>query len=145
MSPFTDLSTLPGHFQNKYSDFDKVRQSPSTSRTPVAMGPTPDTPGGSSRMAIQAAALTTLNFPKSAKVLQFPTPKALPDDLPNPSPTKSDRDDSAGPLPERARLPTCPADWEAKKEIIRGHYMEKNMILNDVMEIMVRKHKFKAT
>ncbi|KAK4140123.1 uncharacterized protein C8A04DRAFT_40138 [Dichotomopilus funicola] len=47
--------------------------------------------------------------------------------------------------PERPIVPTSPGDWEAKKQIIRELYMDQNMILNEVMEIMVTKHKFKAT
>jgi len=47
--------------------------------------------------------------------------------------------------PERPLVPTCPADWEAKKEIIQELYMTQNLILNEVVEIMLTKHKFKAT
>lgn len=52
---------------------------------------------------------------------------------------------TAGSLPERPLVPTSPGDWESKKRIIRELYMDQNMILNEVMEIMVTKHKFKAT
>ncbi|KAK3489551.1 uncharacterized protein B0T23DRAFT_431000 [Neurospora hispaniola] len=48
-------------------------------------------------------------------------------------------------LPERPLVPTCPADWEAKKDIIYDLYMNKNFILNDVVEIMLSTHRFKAT
>ncbi|KAK3396616.1 hypothetical protein B0T20DRAFT_502094 [Sordaria brevicollis] len=48
-------------------------------------------------------------------------------------------------LPERPLVPTCPADWEAKKDIIYDLYMNKNFILNDVVEIMLTTHRFKAT
>lgn len=48
-------------------------------------------------------------------------------------------------LPERPLVPTCPADWEAKKDIIYDLYMNKNFILNDVVEIMLSSHRFKAT
>jgi hypothetical protein len=46
---------------------------------------------------------------------------------------------------DRPMVPTCAADWEAKKDIIRELYMEKNMVLNEVIAIMQEKHKFKAT
>ena len=48
-------------------------------------------------------------------------------------------------LPERPLVPTCPADWEANKDIIYDLYMNKNFILNDVVEIMLSTHRFKAT
>ncbi|KAK4227404.1 hypothetical protein QBC38DRAFT_364390 [Podospora fimiseda] len=46
---------------------------------------------------------------------------------------------------EKPLVPTSAADWEAKKDIIQQLYMEKNLILNDVMDIMTKDHKFKAT
>jgi hypothetical protein len=42
-------------------------------------------------------------------------------------------------------IPACAADWEAVKETIRGLYIEENKILKEVIEIMVTKHRFKAT
>lgn len=47
--------------------------------------------------------------------------------------------------PERPLVPTNAADWEAKKDIIQELYMNKNLILNDVVNIMLRTHNFKAT
>lgn len=55
------------------------------------------------------------------------------------------RSPSHNTLPERPLVPTCPADWEAKKDIIYDLYMNKNFILNDVVEIMLSTHRFKAT
>ena len=104
------------------------------------MGSHSTAPNASPDMALQPTALATLSFPKPPESL---TPKTVPNT--SPSQLKSDQDAVAEPFPERARLPTGSADWEAKKEIIREHYMEKNMILNEVMEIMLTKHKFKAT
>ncbi|AEO64862.1 uncharacterized protein THITE_2020004, partial [Thermothielavioides terrestris NRRL 8126] len=49
------------------------------------------------------------------------------------------------PAPERPMVPTSAADWESKKPIIRKLYMDQNLILNEVIEIMLKKHKFKAT
>ncbi|KAK1830570.1 hypothetical protein QBC39DRAFT_409881 [Podospora conica] len=46
---------------------------------------------------------------------------------------------------ERPLVPTSSTDWEARKEIIGELYMTQNLILNDVMKIMLSKHKFKAT
>ena len=46
---------------------------------------------------------------------------------------------------DRPIVPTCAADWEAKKDVIRELYMEKNMVLNEVIAIMQEKYKFKAT
>ncbi|KAK5656051.1 hypothetical protein OQA88_5190 [Cercophora sp. LCS_1] len=46
---------------------------------------------------------------------------------------------------DRPTVPSSPADWEAKKEIIGSLYMTQNLILNDVMKIMLTEHKFKAT
>jgi hypothetical protein len=112
-------------------------------RTPVTMGSHSAVPNASPNMALQPTALATLSFPQPSESLKSLTPKAVPNI--SPSQLKSDQDAVAEPFPERARLPTGSADWEAKKEIIREHYMEKNMILNEVMEIMLTKHKFKAT
>ena len=47
--------------------------------------------------------------------------------------------------PERPMVPTSASDWETKKQIIRELYMEQNMILNEVIDIMISKYKFKAT
>ena len=47
--------------------------------------------------------------------------------------------------PERPIVPTNASDWEAKKQIIRELYMDQNMILNEVIDIMISKYKFKAT
>ena len=46
---------------------------------------------------------------------------------------------------ERPLVPTNAADWEAKKDIIQELYMNKNLILNDVVNIMLSTHSFKAT
>jgi len=60
-------------------------------------------------------------------------------------------DDGAAPptnpegSPERPLVPTNAADWEAKKDIIQELYMDKNLILNDVVNIMLSTHNFKAT
>jgi hypothetical protein len=51
----------------------------------------------------------------------------------------------AGTLTARPMVPTSPSDWESRKQIIRELYMEQNMILNEVIEIMISKYKFKAT
>ena len=48
-------------------------------------------------------------------------------------------------LTERPMVPTNASDWESRKQIIRELYMEQNMILNEVIEIMITKYKFKAT
>ncbi|KAJ4298345.1 hypothetical protein N0V88_003374 [Collariella sp. IMI 366227] len=42
-------------------------------------------------------------------------------------------------------IPASAADWEEKKEIIRELYMEQNIILNEVINIMVTKYRFRAT
>ncbi|KAK3331391.1 hypothetical protein B0H66DRAFT_469031 [Apodospora peruviana] len=47
--------------------------------------------------------------------------------------------------PERPLVPTSAADWESKKAIIQELYMNKNLILNDVVDIMLSTHNFKAT
>jgi hypothetical protein len=46
---------------------------------------------------------------------------------------------------ERPMVPTSASDWETKKQIIRELYLEQNMILNEVIDIMITKYKFKAT
>lgn len=51
----------------------------------------------------------------------------------------------AGTPAERPIVPTCASDWESRKRIIRELYMDQNMILNEVMEIMIARHRFKAT
>lgn len=48
-------------------------------------------------------------------------------------------------LPKRPIVPTNPRDWESKKHIIRELYMNQNKILNEVIDIMISKHSFKAT
>lgn len=48
-------------------------------------------------------------------------------------------------MPARPLVPTCASDWESRKRIIRELYMDQNMILNEVIEIMIDKYKFKAT
>jgi len=70
--------------------------------------------------------------------------------LGNPSWTSSallsENDDvSDSPSLDRPLIPTNSADWEAKKEVIKELYMTQNLILNDVMQIMVSEHRFKAT
>lgn len=47
--------------------------------------------------------------------------------------------------PKKPLVPTGQADWESRKNIIRELYMDQNLILNEVMEIMLKKHNFKAT
>ncbi len=42
-------------------------------------------------------------------------------------------------------VPTCAGDWESRKRTIGELYMDQNMILNEVIEIMLTKYKFKAT
>jgi len=49
------------------------------------------------------------------------------------------------PLPTRPMVPTSSSDWEVRKQTIRELYMDQNMILNEVIDIMLTKHKFKAT
>jgi hypothetical protein len=51
----------------------------------------------------------------------------------------------AEPLPERPMVPTSAADWESKKQIIWELYMDQNKTLTEVIQIMITKHKFKAT
>ncbi|KAK0654962.1 Clr5 domain-containing protein, partial [Cercophora newfieldiana] len=46
---------------------------------------------------------------------------------------------------DRPTVPTSSTDWEAKKDVIMELYMTQNLILNDVIQIMLSKHKFKAT
>ena len=46
---------------------------------------------------------------------------------------------------ERLLVPKCSADWEAKKAIIKELYIDQNLILNDVINIMQSAHHFKAT
>lgn len=52
---------------------------------------------------------------------------------------------AAEPSPERPLVPSSAADWEARKHIIKDLYMDKNLILNHVIEIMIARHSFKAT
>jgi hypothetical protein len=52
---------------------------------------------------------------------------------------------TTGTLTERPMVPTSTSDWESRKQIIRELYMDQNMILNEVIEIMIAKYKFKAT
>ncbi|KAK3372246.1 hypothetical protein B0H63DRAFT_496834 [Podospora didyma] len=47
--------------------------------------------------------------------------------------------------PEKPLIPASALDWEAKKDLVFKYYMQQNLILNDVIEIMQRKHNFKAT
>ncbi|KAK3695789.1 hypothetical protein B0T22DRAFT_534551 [Podospora appendiculata] len=55
-------------------------------------------------------------------------------------------DASANPvLGERPLVPTSYADWEAKREVIYELYINKNLILNDVIDIMLSTQNFKAT
>lgn len=49
------------------------------------------------------------------------------------------------PVPSRPMVPTSSSDWESRKQTIRELYMDQNMILNEVIDIMLTKHKFKAT
>jgi hypothetical protein len=68
----------------------------------------------------------------------------------DPRPSKAQHDPldavpNAKLLANRPMVPTSAADWDAKKEIIRELYMNQNMILNEVIDIMITKHKFKAT
>lgn len=47
--------------------------------------------------------------------------------------------------PSTAMIPRRAEDWEPFKDIIRDLYLTQNVILNDVMIIMDRKHNLKAT
>lgn len=49
------------------------------------------------------------------------------------------------PPAERPVVPTSSADWEVRKHIIQDLYMDRNLILNEVIDIMLKKHNFKAT
>ncbi|KAK3331487.1 hypothetical protein B0H66DRAFT_546650 [Apodospora peruviana] len=53
----------------------------------------------------------------------------------------------AGPGSERTHvvIPTKPADWESVKGVIEELYLDKNVRLKDVMEIMQAAYKFRAT
>lgn len=57
-----------------------------------------------------------------------------------PDPVERDWEDD-----ERIVVPSSPADWEEKKDIIGELYMTQNLILNDVIKIMYTQHHFKAT
>ncbi|KAK0633841.1 Clr5 domain-containing protein [Immersiella caudata] len=61
------------------------------------------------------------------------------------SPSSHDDDVSELTSQDRPLVPTSSADWEAKKGIIMELYMTQNLILNDVIQIMLSEHKFKAT
>ncbi len=50
-----------------------------------------------------------------------------------------------GLLPDRPMVPACAGDWESRKRTIEELYMDQNMILNEVIQIMQTKYKFKAT
>ena len=45
----------------------------------------------------------------------------------------------------RATVPRSPAEWEAVKPIIEDLYFVQNIRVQDVAEIMMRVHRFKAT
>ncbi|KAK3342054.1 hypothetical protein B0T25DRAFT_357665 [Lasiosphaeria hispida] len=62
-----------------------------------------------------------------------------------PASQSDNSEDSDHASAERPLVPTSAADWEAKKDVINELYMTRNLILNDVMAIMLSKHKFKAT
>lgn len=81
----------------------------------------------SSRLAIQ-----TTKLPASSTTATSCHPSTSPSEVSDGSTT-------------RALVPTCSADWEAKKSIIKELYMGQNLILNDVVEIMQSVHNFKAT
>lgn len=42
-------------------------------------------------------------------------------------------------------VPTSASDWESKKHIIRELYINQDLFLNEVIEIMTTKYNFKAT
>lgn len=69
---------------------------------------------------------------------EVPIQSFIDHDAPEPSPQREL-------TPERPLVPTNAADWEAKKDIIQELYMNKNLILNDVVNIMLQTHNFKAT
>ena len=64
---------------------------------------------------------------------------------PTSSPPCHDDDISDSLSQDRPLVPTSSADWEAKKDVIMELYMTQNLILNDVIQIMLSEHKFKAT
>ncbi|KAL2157863.1 hypothetical protein VTH06DRAFT_4916 [Thermothelomyces fergusii] len=49
------------------------------------------------------------------------------------------------PQPGRPMIPVSASDWESKKQIIWELYIDQNMFLNEVIEIMITKYNFKAT
>ncbi|KAK4041499.1 hypothetical protein C8A01DRAFT_45350 [Parachaetomium inaequale] len=82
---------------------------------------------------------------ESVKPLNIQTTIMMPDTLPTGLGGDQDAIVVAEPLPERPMVPTSAIDWESRKQIIRGLYMDQNMILNEVIDIMITKYKFKAT
>ena len=86
--------------------------------------------------------------------LLFGSPKFLnPQELrliPEASSTSPENYQALIPAPDllsgrRPMVPTCAGDWESRKLTIGELYMDQNMILNEVIEIMLTKYKFKAT
>ena len=85
--------------------------------------------------------------------LPFGSPKFLdPQELrliPEASSTRPENVQALNPAPDllsgRPMVPTCAGDWESRKRTIGELYMDQNMILNEVIEIMLTKYKFKAT
>ena len=81
-------------------------------------------------------------------------PEAFTEDVASPSEPSADSNDNNNnnqdmitrrPSPERPVVPSSTADWEAKKDIIHDLYMNQNLILNEVIDIMLATHNFKAT
>ena len=53
--------------------------------------------------------------------------------------------DDGSPNSLRPLVPSSPAEWEARKNAIEELYLNKNLVLNDVIDIMLSAHSFKAT
>ncbi|KAL2134969.1 hypothetical protein VTI74DRAFT_10196 [Chaetomium olivicolor] len=90
----------------------------------------------------QFSSVASPDTPEFSKGFDLTT---TPDTLSTGSKYESGSLSISDPLPERPLVPTSAADWELRKPIIRKLYMDQNMILNEVIEIMLSRYKFKAT
>ncbi|KAK4157406.1 hypothetical protein C8A00DRAFT_11767 [Chaetomidium leptoderma] len=110
------------------------------------MDPGPTPPNTSSDVVLQPVPPTTPGLPRlldAPETHELQAPMAPPR-RPSSSLTRPE-DAIAQHFPKRPMVPTSASDWESRKQTIRELYMDQNIILNEVIEIMITKHKFKAT
>ncbi|GAB1312514.1 hypothetical protein MFIFM68171_02724 [Madurella fahalii] len=155
MSFLCEPPVLPGSPGNRYgfsarlhcSNFGVLSSRPTIKEVPARADTSVSNPSSN---LTPLPILEFSEFPQPLELPEYPDPSSLiaVSGLPK-SLTAPSCGQVLTPIGKRpqARLvvPGNPADWEARKHIIQDLYMDRNLILNEVIDIMLREHQFKAT